>query len=69
MTVLVTLFVPLGPLMHFDAVTQQYMYNSALVQQHKSVLVVKDVLRYFRDIVQVYTTFLAVLFCCTFEIL
>lgn len=50
---LVTLYVPLGPVMHFEASNQQYVYNSALVQRHNAVFEVKDVLRYFRDIVQV----------------
>lgn len=66
MTVLVTLFVPLGPLMHFDAPTQQYLYNSALVQRHKSVLNVEDLLRYFRDIVQVHKKNLGCSFMFTF---
>ena len=50
---LVTLYVPFGLVMHFEATTQQYVYNSALVQRHNAVFEVEDVLRYFRDIVQV----------------
>eukprot|EP01032_Pedospumella_encystans_P020934 gene20934-23769_t len=52
LSVLVTLYVPLGPVMHFEASTQQYVYNSALVERHNAVFEVEDVLRYFRDIVQ-----------------
>lgn len=50
---MVTKYVPLGPFMHFETGTLQYVYNAALVERYKGVFEVEDVLHHFRDIVQV----------------